>query len=77
MELDLRTKLEVAIATPHEDEYNSVKQGEISRILTVIDELENRKAKGEIIRTKVKWQTVGNKYSAEFFKSDNRRTTKR
>lgn len=77
MELDLRTKLEVAIATPHEDAYNSVKQGEISRISTAIDELENRKAKGETIRTKVKWQIVGDKYSAEFFKSDSRRTTKR
>ena len=63
-ELDLRAKLEVAIATLHEDTHDPVKQGEVSRLAMAMDEIENRKARGATIRARIKWQVVGDKCSA-------------
>ena len=53
-ELDLRAKLEVAIATLHEDVHDPVKQGEVSRLIIALDEIESRKARGATIRARVK-----------------------
>ena len=68
-ELDTRAKLEVAVATLHEDVYNIDKQGVVSQLQQCLEEIEIRKARGATIRARVKWQKVGNKCSAEFFKS--------
>ena len=32
-------------------------------------EIDNKKARGATIRSKVRWQHVGDRFSAEFFKS--------
>ena len=68
-ELDARAKLEVSIAALHEDVYNVDKQGEVSRLNNILEEIETRKARGATIRARVKWQQVGDKCSTEFFKS--------
>ena len=69
VELDARAKLEMAIATLHEDIYDIDKQGEVSRLTNILEEIESRKARGATIRARVQWQQVGDKCSAEFFKS--------
>ena len=68
-ELDARAKLEIAIASLHEDIYNMEKQGEVSRLNNILEEIVTWKARGATIRTRVKWQQFGDKCSAEFFKS--------
>lgn len=68
-ELDLRAKLEVTIATLHEDTYDPIKQGEVSKLSMTMDEIENRKARDATIRAGIKWQVFGDKCSAKFFKS--------
>ena len=68
-ELDTKARLEVALATLHEDVYDAGKQGEVSRLTKVMEELESKKARGATIRARVKWQGVGDTCSAEFFKS--------
>ena len=74
-ELDTKARLEVALATLHEDAYDTGKQGEVSRLTKVMEELENKKARGATIRARVKWQGVGDKCSAEFFKSVRQKNT--
>jgi len=49
--------------------YDVDKQGEVNRLKKDLDEIETRKARGAAIRSKVKWQQMGNRCSAEFFKS--------
>ena len=68
-ELDARAKLEIAIASLHEDIYNVDKQEEVSRLNNILEEIETRKTRGATIRARVKWQQVGDKCFAEFFKS--------
>ena len=73
--MDTKARLEVALATLHEDAYDTGKQGEVSRLTKVMEELENKKARGATIRARVKWQGVGDKCSAEFFKSVRQKNT--
>lgn len=49
--------------------YDVDKQGEVNRLKKDLDEIETRKARGAAIRSKVKWQQMGDRCSAEFFKS--------
>ena len=53
-ELDLKAKLEVTLAILHEDTYDPVKQGDVSKLSMTMDEIENKKARGETIRARVK-----------------------
>ena len=53
-ELDTRAKLEIAIASLHEDIYNMDKQEEVSRLNNVLEEIETRKTRGATIRAQVK-----------------------
>ena len=69
IELDARAKLEVATANLHNDIYNVELQGEVSRYKNILDEVDMRKARGIMVRSRVKWQKVGNKCTKEFFKS--------
>ena len=59
----------MTLATLNEDAYDTGKQGEVSRLTKVMEELESKKTRGTTIRARVKWQGVGDKCSAEFFKS--------
>lgn len=67
--LDTGADLEKATAEMHEDVYNEAQQGEVSRLKHKLDELKTRKARGVAIRSRVKWQKVGDKCTSEFFKS--------
>ena len=69
VELDTKPNLELATATLHEDMYDVDKQGEVNRLKRDLDEIETRKARGEAIQSRVKWQQVGNRCTADFFKS--------
>ena len=69
LELDTMAKLEVATAKLHEDIHNVERQGEVHKLKHIMGEIDNRKARGAAIRSRVKWQQVGDKCSAEFFKS--------
>lgn len=68
-ELDTRASLEVATALLHEDVYNEDKQGKVNQLRNKLDEIETRLARGAAIRARAKWQKVGDKCTAEFFKS--------
>lgn len=68
-ELGLRARLECAIASLHEDVHNVGKQGKVMELQNALEEVESRKARGATIRSRVKWNKVGNKCSVEFFKS--------
>ena len=46
-----------------------VKQGEVNRLKKDMDEIETREVRGAVIHSRVKWQQVGDRCSAEFFKS--------
>ena len=52
-ELNLKSNLEVDVATLHEDVYNMDKQSKINQLKYSLDEIETRKAKGAAIRAKV------------------------
>lgn len=69
VELDTRAKLEINIAKLHEDLYNVDKQGEVNLLQNTLDGIETGKARGATIRARVKWQKVGDKCLADFFKS--------
>lgn len=47
--------------------YNEELQGEVNQYKRKMEEIETQKARGATIRSKVKWQKVGDKCSAEFF----------
>ena len=68
-ELDTRANLEITVANLHEDIYNANKQREVNELRQTLDGIETRKASGAAIRARVKWQKLGDKCSAEFFKS--------
>lgn len=67
-ELDIQTRFEVAIAFLHEDAYNVAKQGKVSELKKTLKKFETKKAKGNAVRSRVKWKSVGDKCLAEFFK---------
>ena len=67
-ELDTRANLEIVVANLHEDIYNTYKQKKINDLRQTLDGTETRKARGTAIRARMKWQKVGDKCSAEFFK---------
>ena len=66
-ELNARVNLEVATARLHDDIYNVELQREVYQYKRTIEEIERRKARGASIRSRVKWQRVGDKCSAKFF----------
>lgn len=68
-ELNTRANLELVTATLHEDMYNIDQQGEVNRLCSSLEEIETRKTKGVTIRSSIKWQQMGDKCTAEFFKS--------
>ena len=70
-----RTNLEPATTRLHEDVYDMDKQGEVNKYKNIIEGIETRKARGVIIRARVKWQKVGDKCLVEFFKSVSQRNT--
>lgn len=76
-DFDLRAKLEIAIACLHEDAYNVDKQGKVWRIKNALEQVENKKAKGATIRSRVKWNKVGNRCTSEFFNSVKQKNTTR
>lgn len=53
-ELNLRAKLEIALARLHEDVYNVTKQAHVWEIKNALDAIESRKARGAAMRAKVK-----------------------
>lgn len=59
MKLDTRANLELATAVLHDDVYNMDKQGEVNRLWNMLEYIEGRKAKGAAIRSRVKWQKIG------------------
>ena len=65
-ELNARANIEIATAKLHEDIYNVELQGEVNQYKQVLEEIEMRKARGAMIRSRVKWQKVGDKCTAEF-----------
>lgn len=67
-ELNAKVKLEVAMATLHKNTYNVQRQREVNRYNGHLKEIESRKARGVVVRSRVKWQKVGDKYTAKFFK---------
>ena len=67
-ELNTRANLETATAQLHEDIHNTEKQGEVNKYKSIIDGIEDKKARGATIRAKVKWQKVGDKCFGKFFK---------
>ena len=69
LELDILAKLEIASANLHEDINNFEKQGEVSRLEEIMKGIETRKARGAALRSRLKWQQVGDRCSKEFFKS--------
>ena len=75
MELDTKAKLEVAMANLHKDVNSFEKQGEVNRLKNTIDSIETRKVIGAAIRSRVKWQQVGDRCSKEFFKSVRQKNT--
>ena len=69
VELDTKAKLEVATTALHDDIHNFDKQIEVERLRHIIGEIDNRKTRRAAVRTRVKWQQVGDRYSVEFSKS--------
>ena len=45
------------------------KQGEVNKYKSIIEGIEDRKARGATIKDRVRWQKVGDRCSGEFFKS--------
>jgi exonuclease III len=74
-ELNARANLEVATAKLHDDIHNEVVQGEANMFKRILEEIETRKARGATVRARVKWQKVGDKCSAEFFRSVRQKNT--
>lgn len=69
-ELDVRAKLECATVSLHKDViYDMGKQGKVEELKNALEGVESRKAWGATIRSRVRWNNVGNKCSADFFKS--------
>lgn len=69
LELDTKARLGIATAKLHEDLYNIIRQGEVSHLQDKIDGIEIHRARGATIRARIKWKKVGDKCTAEFFKS--------
>ena len=69
LELDTNAKLGIATAKFYKDPYNITRQEEVNHLQDKIDGMETHRARGATIRTKIKWQKVGDKCTAEFFKS--------
>lgn len=59
----------MAIATSHENVYDTVKEWEVSGLTRAMEEIQSRNAFRETISVRVKWQVVRDKCSEEFFKS--------
>ena len=68
-ELDIRANLKIVVTNLHEDIYNADKQGEVNELRQTSYGIETKNARGAAIRARVKWQKLGDKCSAEFFKS--------
>ena len=69
LELDTKAKLGIATAKLHKDPYNISRQGKVSHLQDKIDDIKTHRARGAAIRARIKWQKVGDKCTAEFFKS--------
>lgn len=74
-ELSTRAKLKVATASLHNNICNVGKQEEVNQLKSSTEDIEMRKARGAAIRSKVKWQKVGDKCLADFFKSIKQKNT--
>ena len=68
-ELNARANLEVVTAKLHDDVYNEELQGVANMHKRTLEEIETKKARGATIRSRVKWQKVGDKCTEEFFRS--------
>ena len=75
LELDTIARLEIATAILHEDIDNFEKQGEVNKLRHMMEGIETRKAKGASIRTRSKWQQVGDKCSKELFNAVRQKNT--
>ena len=75
-ELDTKAKLKLATVPLHEEFYNMDKQGVANRIKWAMEEIETWKAKGAAIRSRVKWQIVGDRCLAEFLSLFGKRASK-
>lgn len=64
-ELNARANLEVATAKLHDDFHNEELQGVADMYKRTLEEIETRKARGATIRSRVKWQQVGDKCTEE------------
>lgn len=58
-ELSIRAKLEIAMASLDNDIYNIENNGEVNQHKYILEEMETRKARGAVVKSKVKWQKVG------------------
>lgn len=74
VKLNSKAKVKVVIANPHENIYSFEKQREVNRLKNIMDSIETRKAKGAGIRSRIKWQQVGDRCSKEFFQSMRQKT---
>ena len=54
IELDAKAKLEVATAQLHNDIYNVELQGEVSHFKRILEKIELRKARGAMVRSRIK-----------------------
>lgn len=68
-ELNARAKLDIAVPKIDAVSYNEEKQEEVNQLRWLIERIDDRKTKETSTWSKVQWQWVGNKFSAEFFKS--------
>jgi len=68
MQVDILAKLEIATAKLHENINNFEKQGKLNRLNEIIENIKIRRVERAVLRSRIKWQQVGDKCSKEFFR---------
>ena len=75
-ELNIKTNLEVATTELHNDIYNIDLQGKVGKYKHLLEESDMRKVKGAVVRSRVKWQMIGDKCTSDYFKSVRQKNTR-
>jgi exonuclease III len=74
-ETQLRARMEEAVTNIQVDPANNQWQAQLAECADALQNFENRKLEGQLLRSRIKWKAVGDKCSKEFFQATREKST--
>jgi exonuclease III len=75
VEDQLRKQVEAALTELQSDPLSAWWQSQLTSCMDELNKFEKRKVEGQQLRSRVKWKSVGDKYSKEFFQANREKST--